>query len=211
MDRAASIAGGSLGEVAERLDVPVPDDLRRAKGWVGELIERALGATAGSRAGPDFPELGVELKTLPIDHRGRPLESTFVCTISLGQVAEVEFEKSPLWCKLRSVLWVPVRAERSIPVGKRQIGTPVLWEPTEQQRQQLKSDWESAATMIAEGRTYEITGHLGLALQVRPKAAKGSSRRLAFDEEGALYEEQPKGFYLRPSFTHQILIERFGL
>ena len=39
-----------------RLSAPlVPNDLRRAKGWVGALIEKTLGASAGSRAGPSTP------------------------------------------------------------------------------------------------------------------------------------------------------------
>jgi DNA mismatch repair protein MutH len=65
--------------------------------------------------------------------------------------------------------------------------------------------------LIARGRTEEITGHLGKVLQVRPKAARGSSRRRTHDEEGALYDEQPKGFYLRTLFTGAILRRHFAL
>ena len=86
--RAEQLAGRTLGQLAGDLGAEVPPDLRHAKGWVGQLIERALGATAGSRAEPDFQHLGVELKTLPVDRRGRPLETTFVCTIALSEVGE---------------------------------------------------------------------------------------------------------------------------
>jgi DNA mismatch repair protein MutH len=109
------------------------------------------------------------------------------------------------------VLWVPVEGVRSVPVTLRRIGTPLLWRPSEEQEAQLRGDWETLGLLIAQGRTGEITGHLGEVLQVRPKAARGSSRRRTFDEEGALYEEQPKGFYLRPSFTRSILAEYFAL
>ena len=66
LSQAQSIAGLTFGELADELNIPIPPDLKRDKGWVGTLLERALGATAGSKAEQDFSHLGVELKTLPI-------------------------------------------------------------------------------------------------------------------------------------------------
>src|SRR5688500_18797590 len=80
MARARALSGMSLAELARQFGIAVPEAQLRAKGWVGQLLERALGATAGSRAKPDFEALGIELKTLPVDGRGQPKESTFVCT-----------------------------------------------------------------------------------------------------------------------------------
>ena len=67
------------------LNMPVPPDLRRDKGWVGQLIEVALGAKAGSKAEQDFAHLGIELKTIPINAQGDPLETTFVSLAPLAQ------------------------------------------------------------------------------------------------------------------------------
>src|SRR5690606_22272629 len=99
---------------------------------------------------------------------------------------------------------------RSIPVGERRIGTPLFWRPNAEEKELLQRDWELLSLLIAQGRTSEITGHLGEVLQVRPKAARGSSRRRTLDDEGALYDEQPKGFYLRPRFTQAILARHFS-
>src|SRR5690606_2013511 len=184
--RAEGLAGLKLGELAQARGIQVPEDLKRAKGWVGGLMEKALGASAASRAEPDFPALGVELKTLPVDSQGKPLESTFVCTIELSKIADSEWEASRLWQTLSHVLWVPVEGTRALIVAERRIGTPFLWKPDDDERQQLREDWETLAALIARGRTSEITGHLGQVLQVRPKAARGSSRRRALDEEGGL-------------------------
>lgn len=208
--RAESLAGLTLGELAEDGGFSVPPDLKRAKGWVGTLIERALGASAGSRSEPDFPDLGVELKTLPVDTSGKPLESTFVCTIELAMIAESEWDESRFLGKMSHVLWVPVEGTRSLAVAQRRIGTPVFWKPNAEEKELLKCDWELLSLLIAQGRTSEITGHLGEVLQVRPKAARGSSRRRTLDDEGALYDEQPKGFYLRPRFTQAILARYFA-
>src|SRR6185295_12263284 len=94
-------------------------------------VERALGATAGSRALPDFPELGIELKTLPVDASGAPLESTFVCTIPLTEIGDVEWADSRVRRKLVRVLWVPVEGERALPVGVRRIAQPLLYALTD--------------------------------------------------------------------------------
>jgi DNA mismatch repair protein MutH len=203
--RAEALAGRRLGDLARALEVPVPLELRRAKGWVGGLLERALGADAASRAEPDFTRLGVELKTIPVSRAGRPLESTFVCSIELPELADSEWSRSRVRRKLARVLWVPVEGLRPLPPADRRLGSPVLWSPTEQDEELLRADWERLATLVAHGRTGELTGHLGVVLQVRPKAARGASRRLARDFEGAVYDEQPRGFYLRPSFTAKLL------
>lgn len=206
IERAMSIAGRTLGELSIRLKRPLPKDgSSRAKGIVGQLLEKALGASAGNRAEPDFVEIGVELKSLPVSAEGRPKESTFVATLPLIDVAETDFEQSPVWHKLERVLWVPVEAQPSIPFAERRVGAPILWSPSEAQRAVLQEDYERVAALVLEGRPEEITGYLGTYLQVRPKAADGSVRTRTADLNGELAWTGPKGFYLRTQFTTQVL------
>ena len=209
--RAAALAGLRLAELAARFEVPVPPDLRRAKGFVGGLLERALGATAGSRALPDFPELGIELKTLPVDRAGAPVESTFVCTIPLTEIGQVEWEDSRVRRKLSIVLWVPVEGERQIPVGERRIGQSLLYRLPPEDEAVLRADWEELAGYIGRGHVEALTGHLGKFLQIRPKAAHSRARRVGIDADGVPFAALPKGFYLRPSFTGALLRRHFAL
>lgn len=211
LERAKAIAGLTLAELAGAAGLGVPGDLRRAKGFVGQLVERALGANAGSRAGPDFEALGVELKTLPLDARGRPVESTFVCTIPLGHVGDIEWEDSPVRAKLRRVLFVPVEGERERPVAARRIGEPFLWSPSADEEADLRFDWDELSGRIGRGDVESITGHLGRYLQVRPKAADSRARRIARDVDGAAFSALPRGFYLRATFTERVVRARFGL
>ena len=211
VQRAASLAGLRLSELAARFEQAVPQDLRRAKGFVGSLVERALGATAGSRALPDFPELSIELKTLPVNRGGAPVESTFVCTIPLTEIGEVEWANSRVRRKLARVLWVPVEGEREIPVGERRLGQALLYRLTQEDEQLLRADWEELSGYIGRGHVEELTGHLGKVLQIRPKAAHSRARRLGVDADGAPFAALPRGFYLRPSFTHALLRRHFAL
>jgi DNA mismatch repair protein MutH len=199
------VAGLTLGELGAQTGFDVPDEGVRGKGIAGQILERALGATAASRAEPDFVALGVELKTIPLDPSGKPKESTFVASIPLAAMADTDWEKSVVFKKLACVLFVPIEAASSTPLRERRIGWSYLWTPTTDELALIRTDWERLAEMIARGDVARITGHLGEVLQVRPKAATGSARRRAPDEEGAVQWTTPRGFYLRPSFTGAVL------
>jgi DNA mismatch repair protein MutH len=209
--RARALSGCTLAQIAQRFAVRTPPDLRRAKGFVGALIERALGASAGSRAAPDFEALGIELKTLPVDARGRALESTFVCTIPLMEIGEVEWAASRVRRKLSRVLWVPVQGERSIAVADRHIGEALLWSLSPEHEAQLRFDWEELAGIIGRGDVETITGHIGRCLQIRPKARDSHARRRGVDIDGARFSALPRGFYLRATFTSEILRQNYAL
>ena len=48
MTRVNDIAGLTLGEIAASYAFNTPENLLREKGWIGQLIEYVLGATAAS-------------------------------------------------------------------------------------------------------------------------------------------------------------------
>lgn len=206
--RAEALAGHTLGWLAAELSVAVPDDLRRDKGFIGNLVEAALGATAGSRAEPDFPHLGVELKTLPVDRRGRPRESTYVCTAPLDGSLAHTWDDSWVRHKLARVLWVPIVGSPDVSVGDRIMGAPILWSPTPEEEAVLRADWESLTEAIGLGETWQLRGRKGKALQLRPKAAHAREMKWVLDDEGEWAQVNPRGFYLRPSFTRGVL-ERY--
>ena len=205
LSRAQAIAGLSFGELAAQLGIPVPPDLKRDKGWVGMLLETALGATAGSKAEQDFRHLGIELKTIPINAQGYPLETTFVSLAPLIQNSGVNWQNSHVRHKLSRVLWIPIEGSRSIPLAERRIGTPILWQPSEQQEHQLQRDWEELMDYIVLGQLDKINARLGEVLQLRPKGANSKSLTKGIGKNGEIIDTLPLGFYLRKAFTHEIL------
>jgi DNA mismatch repair protein MutH len=205
LQRAHHLAGRTLGELGAALDIAIPNEPRRAKGLAGRLVERWLGADAGSHDGPDFTALGIELKTIPIGSDGRPRESTFVSSIDLRAVTETEWEGSRVRRKLARVLWVPVEAEPNVPLADRRVGTAWLWSPSQDQEAALRADWELLVGRLAAGEGELLTAREGTHLQVRPKAANASVDRRASDAEGAPIRTAPRGFYLRAAFTQTLL------
>ena len=171
------------------------------KGKVGDAVERALGASGGPGATLDFPDLGIELKTVPVEPSGKPRESTFVCAVQLVDADRAEWETSWVKRKLARVLWVPIVHEAE----QKTIGTARLWSPTAEQEGVMRSDFDEIFGAIAIGGIEGVTARLGRWLQLRPKAADSSARTLSLGPDDSLVAVVPRGFYLRARFTGAIL------
>ncbi|MBL4823116.1 MAG: DNA mismatch repair endonuclease MutH [Colwellia sp.] len=211
--RVQRLAGLTLAEVANEAGIEIPKDLKRNKGWVGLLLEHVLGASAGSRPEPDFPHLGIELKTLPINNQGKPLETTFVSVAPLVGLVGVNWKNSWIRKKLSRVLWVPIICadvnnkvnEKKTPLAERQIGSAFIWSPSVEEEHLLAMDWQELTDMITLGNVEKIHGKHGQVLQLRPKAANSKAKTQAFDRHGKPFMTLPRGFYLKTPFTQMIL------
>ncbi|MBY6257607.1 DNA mismatch repair endonuclease MutH [Phytobacter diazotrophicus] len=209
LTQAQHLAGYTLGELARLAGLPIPRDLKRDKGWTGILLEQWLGASAGSKPEQDFAALGVELKTIPIDSAGRPLETTFVCVAPLTGNTGVVWETSHVRHKLRRVLWIPIEGSRDIPLAERRVGAPLLWSPSEEEETQLRMDWEELMDLIVLGQVERITARHGEVLQLRPKAANSKALTEAVGAHGEPILTLPRGFYLKKNFTGALLARHF--
>ncbi|MBI3563315.1 MAG: DNA mismatch repair endonuclease MutH [Gammaproteobacteria bacterium] len=210
LQRARALAGISLEQLAAQQHHALPRDLRRAKGWFGQLVERYLGATAGNQSQPDFMQLGVELKTLPLQHDGTPKETTYVCAVPLRDDCGLHWSQSGLYRKLRRVLWLPIEADPAIPLAARRIGSALLWSPSPHDDATLRQDWEEIMELIGTGRIDELSAGLGTYVQVRPKAANHRALTTTTDLHGEQVATLPRGFYLRRCFTGKILRDHYA-
>lgn len=204
--KAQSLEGLSLMQLARALSLAIPGNLVQAKGWLGQAIERFLGAESASLARPDFPGLNIELKTLPLDQQGRVMESTYVTHCPLANL-QINWLSSVCYQKLQKVLWIPVEADKSIPFPARRIGRFILWSPDEQELAILAEDWQMIMEMIICGEIEKITGSFGRYLHLRPKAANAKALTQAVNGNGELIKTLPRGFYLRSVLTNQILFK----
>lgn len=195
--RARALGGRTLGELAERRDSPLPTAPVRAKGKIGELVERHLGA-GGSAPGPDLPALGIEIKTLPIDSLGQPCETTFVAFASTPG----PWLESNVYSKLKRVLWVPIESDK--PIAERRVGSAFIWSPDDSLADTLERDWLELSDLLCNSPEC-ISATRGEALQLRPKARSGSVRVVRFDSDEAPIWTQPRGFYLRRWVTIRAL------
>ena len=209
--RARTLAGLNLGQLAAIAHQSLPASAQSGKGWCGQLLEQFLGASAGSRPEPDFTNIGVELKTLPLNAGGQPKESTYVCTVPLKDNRHLRWETSWVRLKLQRVLWLPLEADSSIPFAQRRIASALLWSPDAEQEARLKQDWEEHMDRICLGQLDAISARDGEVLQIRPKAAHSRILCETSGDDGAPAQTLPRGFYLRSQFTRSILQQHYAV
>ena len=205
LSRCVLSEGLNFFQLANLIEVSIPAMPSKRKGWAGQAIEIALGATAGCQSVPDFTHLGIELKTIPLGANGKPAESTFVTSIPLLTIHHQVWRTSQCYQKLQRVLWIPVEGDTRIPFEQRRIGQATLWSPNEQEEAVLSNDWHELSTMIGTGKLEEINASMGDYLQVRPKAMNARSLCYGFDSEGRKIQTLPRGFYLRSRFTANLI------
>lgn len=191
IERCAGIAGRTVGEVAMLYRVSVPHDLKHARGFIGHLLEQALGADHKARAAPDFPALQVELKSIPIDTNGRPHQATKICQVPTIRRGHAErWDQSLLRRKLACILWIPVQSQQGEPVADHRIGNPLLRRLPPDDETVLRADWEEFMDYLGTGQAEHLSTASGQYLQVRAAATNGTHN-----------------FYLRTRYTERILKE----
>lgn len=204
------VSGMTILELANLLQIAVPTSLIHNKGWIGQLLEIYLGAKSGNLPITDFPEIGIELKTIPVNSKTLlPLESTFICMAPL-QKPNISWEMSVVKLKLSNVLWIPIECDKQIHFTKRRIGKAFLWRPSQKELQILQQDWQELTELMTLGEIQLLSAKYGRYLQIRPKAIncnKNLSNYITI--EGTTIKTVNRGFYLRSSFTKTILANYF--
>jgi DNA mismatch repair protein MutH len=203
--KALELSGLTVLQLAQSLNLSPPNHLTIAKGWLGQTIELFLGAQAGCLPVPDFPSLEIELKTIPVNQKRQVMESTYVTTLPLIQHKQFRWEESTCFKKLKKVLWIPIEGDKNIPFLQRRIGQAILWSPSDEQYQVLRSDWEHIIEWVLMGKIEQINGSIGQYLHIRPKAAHSRVLTKTMDAEGQVIQTLPRGFYLRTALTNQII------
>ncbi len=130
------------------------------KGSVGRYVETYFGIEANSDAGPDFASAGVELKTVPLQRRGRGLaakERTFITAIDYRTVVDQPFEGSPLDLKSQHTLYVFYEWERGVPIERFQLLGVLLHERDELDELMLREAHGHVQTMVSQGLAHEIS------------------------------------------------------
>lgn len=205
--RLDKLKGVYLKDICQALDIKMPENSVKAKGFSGQIIEYILGADAKTLPLPDFTNLNIELKTLPVDENLKPLESTFICHANLKPTSYVAFENSTLYHKLKCILFVLIKAPRDVDFSLRQIIGYYFFMPNKDELSIIKEDYEELMDMVMQGNAHKINARFGTIIQMRPKAASGRDITQIIDSNGHIAYTRPRGFYMRRSFTHAMCIK----
>lgn len=193
--RAASLHGRKLGSLGSRLPLSQPSS-SSTKGLVGRAVEEYFGIPPNSRAEADFPEAGIELKTVPIllaAGEVRPKERISLGMINPAQLAGETWEQASIRHKLASMLLVFYRWSPADQIADFPVLVASLWQPSDATMAALRVDWETIRDLAAAGRASEMSESLTQVLGAATKGPGGPRQTRAFALKqpfvGAIYRE----------------------
>lgn len=205
--RLQRLLGRSIAELSQLALLQAPNNSNGAKGYVGLLIELFLGAHAHNLPGPDFMSLGIELKTMPVGFDFMPQENTFICNADLAPRDFVPFTQSALYQKLQHILFVLILAPQNsrLTLGERRVLGYFFFNLPPDVRQTIETDYNEFQELLLAGHAPEINGTMGTIVKLSPHATKANELVQVTDSEGESTYTKPRGYYLRASFTRQLL------
>lgn len=181
----------SIVEYASRLEgktlremIPVDelDDPRRRKGAFGNAVEEYyFKYKLNSDSAPDFPEVGLELKTTPLKQNSKgdlvAKERLVVTMIDYMSVVNEDFEHSQFLKKMDDVLLISYLYEQEKNPLDYVVELVFRWGIPEEDLPQFKSDWETVVKKVREGHAEDISGSDTLYLEACTKGASSADKR----------------------------------
>ncbi|QJC28370.1 MutH/Sau3AI family endonuclease [Enterobacteriaceae endosymbiont of Plateumaris braccata] len=205
--RATLMTGYCLSNIAEWLNLHIPINLNKDKGWIGKLIELyLLGSQQKNIFNQDIPQIGIEIKTIPINEKGNTINNTFICSLPLKNKNFIIWEKSKLYNKLSKILWIPIITKNeNVPFEMRVIGNPILWKPSKENYKNLYKDWLELMKLLVSGKIEYMNYYNGTILLVKTKSNKNKLIK-TINENNEIILTTPRAFYLKKKFTKTLFI-----
>jgi DNA mismatch repair protein MutH len=174
------------------------------KGSVGRYVETFFGIEANSEAGPDLPEAGIELKSVPMQRSGRgpytAKERTFITAIDYSTIADQAFEGSSLDLKTRHTLYVFYEWQRDVPIAAFKVLGVLLHERDELDELMLRELHTHVRQAVGAGRAHEISEGDTWGVGAATKDAGGKWVAQPFGSERA----RRRAFAYKPAYTTRL-------
>src|SRR4029079_6817419 len=139
-----TVEGKTIRDVASLLGTSVGRD----KSAAARVIRLLVGQKAKGRLG-DFERFGVELKTVPIDSRDRPVESTSFPSFIHEELQYETWPDSDLLGRLNRILFVPIRRSKGQDQGEGVVQKAFFWSPPEADLVGISGEWERYRQLIS--------------------------------------------------------------
>lgn len=152
----------------------------RGKGGYGEFIEENYFGKANDTASkPDFSEVGVELKVVPLkvnnNKEVKVKERIVLNKFRYNDIVNERFETSHFILKNAVLLLIFYYHNPLLPMEDKVVNLVDLWEVLKHDINQIKADWEYIVEKVKEGKAHEISEGDTLYLGACTKGATAAS------------------------------------
>lgn len=211
-----SVKGKTIRQIKEELFIG--DKCKMKKGASGLIVENLLGVENNNRDEADLPEIGCEIKILPLqlNRNGdiKAKEPTAIQMINYCQVAKEVWETAKLRTKINITFWVVYLAKENGKVLNQDdyvIVDYFLDHPTATQLEVFKKDWEEIQQYIIKGDADKLSCSMGVFIEPKTKGANNQDKTDAPDGKGGLIKVRRRAFYYKKNYTNTQIIPNLDL
>ena len=211
-----NVKGKTIGEIKESLFIG--DRCRMKKGASGLIVENLLGVENNNRDEADLPQIGCEIKILPLqknkDGSIKAKEPTAIQMINYCEVAKETWETAKIRNKINLTFWVVYLAKVD---GERKqqddyvIVDYFLDHPSDLQNSVFKTDWEEIQSYIKRGDADKLSCSMGIYLEPKTKGANNQDKTDAPDGKGGIIRARRRAFYYKKNYTNTQIIPKLYL
>ena len=211
-----NVKGKTIGEIKESLFIG--DRKKKKKGASGLIVENLLGVENNNRDEADLPQIGCEIKILPLqknkDGSIKAKEPTAIQMINYCEVAKETWETAKIRNKINLTFWVVYLAKVD---GERKqqddyvIVDYFLDHPSDLQNSVFKTDWEEIQSYIKRGDADKLSCSMGIYLEPKTKGANNQDKTDAPDGKGGIIRARRRAFYYKKNYTNTQIIPKLDL
>ena len=208
--------GKTIAEIKESLFIG--DKCKMKKGASGLIVENLLGIENNNRDEPDIPQIGCEIKILPLqknrDGSIKAKEPTQIQMINYCEVAKETWETAKIRTKINLTFWVVYLAKensKTKPQDDYVIVDYFLDHPSDSQKEVFKADWEEIQSYIIRGDADKLSCSMGIYLEPKTKGANNQDKTDAPDGKGGITRARRRAFYYKKNYTNTQIIPQLDL
>lgn len=207
--------GKTIGEIKDELNIARE---RMVKGASGLIVENMLGIVNNNIDEPDIPEIGCEVKALPIqinrDGTVKAKEPTAIQMINYCDVAKESWENAKIRRKIKLTLWVVYLAKHGsarLHQNDYVIVDYLIEQPCDITVGIFRKDWETVRDCIIAGNADRLSCRMGTYIEPKTKGKNRLDVTSAPDGCGGLTTARRRAFYYKKNYTNSEIIPQIDL
>jgi DNA mismatch repair endonuclease MutH len=188
------------------------------KGASGLIVETLLGIKNNNNADADIPEIGCEVKVLPIQKNRngeiKAKEPTQIQMINYFEVASERWETAKVRKKIKLTFWIVYLAKensKSLDQNDYKIIDYFIDHPNIEKMEIFKTDWEAIQKFIINGLADKLSCSMGTYLEPKTKGANNQDKTDAPDGKGGKLKVRRRAFYYKKGYTNTQIISNIDL
>ena len=183
------------------------------KGASGLIVENLLGIKNNNLADADIPEIGCEIKILPLQKNKngdiKAKEPTQIQLINYFEVAEETWDNAKLRKKINLTFWVVYLAKENGSTLNQEdykIIDYFLDHPDSSKMDIFKNDWELIQKYIIDGLADKLSCSMGKYIEPKTKGKNNKDLTDAPDGKGGVSKARRRAFYYKKNYTNTQII-----